>query len=378
MKFIHLSDLHIGKRLNDFSLIEDQEYILQQILKITDREKPDAVLIAGDVYDKTVPTAEAVELLDSFLSRLSERNLPVFIISGNHDSPERLAFGSSIMSRGGIYFSRVYNGEVERYSLEDEYGTVNIFMLPFIKPSNVRRFYPEEEIGSYTQAVAVTLKDIDLDNGQRNIIMTHQFVTGARRSDSEEISVGGSDNVDAAVFDGFDYVALGHIHGPQNMTKPTIRYCGTPLKYSFSEAGHKKSVTVITLAEKGNVQIDTIELVPLRDMRNIKGTYMEIADRNSYLGTNTNDYVHITLTDEEDVPDAIGRLRSIYPNIMKLDYDNIRTRSAGEFLRPQQAENKSPSQLFADFYFMQNNRPMSDEGKEFVSSLIRKIWEGKA
>lgn len=377
MKFIHLSDL-IGKRLNDFSLIEDQKYILRQILKITDREKPDAVLIAGDVYDKTVPTAEAVELLDSFLSRLSERNLPVFIISGNHDSPERLAFGSSIMSLGGIHISRVYNGKVEKYSLEDEYGTVNIFMLPFIKPSNVRRFYPEEEINSYTQAIAVALKDIDLDNGQRNIIMTHQFVTGARRSDSEEISVGGSDNVDAAVFDDFDYVALGHIHGPQSMTKPTIRYCGTPLKYSFSEAGHKKSVTVITLAEKGNVQIDTIELVPLRDMRNIKGTYMEIADRNSYVGTNTNDYVHITLTDEEDVPDAIGRLRSIYPNIMKLDYDNARTRIAGEFLRPQQAENKSPARLFADFYFMQNNRPMSDEGKEFVSSLIGKIWEGKA
>lgn len=377
MKFIHLSDLHIGKRLNDFSLIEDQKYILQQILKITDREKPDAVLIAGDVYDKTVPTAEAVELLDSFLSRLSEKGLPVFIISGNHDSPERLAFGSSIMSLGGIHISRVYNGEVEKYSLEDEYGTVNIFMLPFIKPSNVRRFYPEEEISSYTQAVAVALKNIDLDNSRRNIIMTHQFVTGARRSDSEEISVGGSDNVDAAVFDDFDYVALGHIHGPQSMTKPTVRYCGTPLKYSFSEAGHKKSVTVITLAEKGNVQIDTIELVPLRDMRNIKGTYMEIADRNSYIGTNTNDYVHITLTDEEDVPDAIGRLRSIYPNIMKLDYDNIRTRSAGEFIRPQQIENKSPAQLFADFYFMQNNRPMSDEGKEFVSSLIGKIWEGK-
>lgn len=377
MKFIHLSDLHIGKRVNDFSLIEDQKYILRQILKITDREKPDAVLIAGDVYDKTVPTAEAVELLDSFLSRLSERNLPVFIISGNHDSPERLAFGSSIMSRGGIHFSRVYNGEVEKYSLEDEYGMVNIFMLPFIKPSNVRRFYPEEEIGSYTQAVAVALKDIKLDNGQRNIIMTHQFVTGAQRSDSEEISVGGSDNVDAAVFDGFDYVALGHIHGPQSMTKPTVRYCGTPLKYSFSEAGHKKSVTVVTMTEKSNVQIDTIELVPLRDMRNIKGTYMEIADRNNYIKTNTNDYIHITLTDEEDVPDAIGRLRSIYPNIMKLDYDNARTRTAGEFLRPQQAESKSPARLFADFYFMQNNRQMSDDAGCFVHELIEKIWEGK-
>ncbi len=377
MKFIHLSDLHIGKRVNDFSLIEDQKYILRQILKITDREKPDAVLIAGDVYDKTVPTAEAVELLDSFLSRLSERNLSVFIISGNHDSPERLAFGSSIMSRGGIHFSRVYNGEVEKYSLEDEYGTVNIFMLPFIKPSNVRRFYQEEEIGSYTQAVAVALKDIKLDNGQRNIIMTHQFVTGARRSDSEEISVGGSDNVDAAVFDGFDYVALGHIHGPQSMRKPTVRYCGTPLKYSFSEAGHKKSVTVVTLAEKSNVQIDTIELMPLRDMRNIKGTYMEIADRNNYIKTNTNDYIHITLTDEEDVPDAIGRLRSIYPNIMKLDYDNARTRTAGEFLRPQQAESKSPARLFADFYFMQNNRQMSDDAGCFVHELIEKIWEGK-
>ena len=377
MKFIHLSDLHIGKRDNDFSLIEDQKYILRQILKITDREKPDAVLIAGDVYDKTVPTAEAVELLDSFLSRLSERNLPVFIISGNHDSPERLAFGSSIMSRGGIHFSRVYNGEVEKYSLEDEYGMVNIFMLPFIKPSNVRRFYPEEEIGSYTQAVAVALKDIKLDNGQRNIIMTHQFVTGAQRSDSEEISVGGSDNVDAAVFDDFDYVALGHIHGPQSMTKPTVRYCGTPLKYSFSEASHKKSVTVVTMTEKSNVQIDTIELVPLRDMRNIKGTYMEIADRNNYIKTNTNDYIHITLTDEEDVPDAIGRLRSIYPNIMKLDYDNARTRTAGEFLRPQQAESKSPARLFADFYFMQNNRQMSDDAGCFVHELIEKIWEGK-
>ena len=217
MIFIHLSDLHIGKRVNEFSMIEDQEYILKQILNIIDGEAPDGVIIAGDVYDKPVPSAEAVELFDDFIVRLSKRDLPVYIISGNHDSPERLAFGNRLMASSGIHFSSVYNGKTERFELTDEFGTTAIYMLPFVKPSHVRRFYPDDKIESYTDAIEVAVREMHLNQDERNIIITHQFVTGAERSDSEDISVGGTDNVDASAFDGFDYVALGHIHRPQNV-----------------------------------------------------------------------------------------------------------------------------------------------------------------
>lgn len=375
MKLIHLSDLHIGKRVNEFSMIEDQKYILKKILNIIDDEKPDGIIIAGDVYDKTVPSAEAVQLFDDFLCRLAERKLQVYIISGNHDSAERLAFGGRIMGISGIHMSPVYDGKAVCIQQEDEFGVLNIYMLPFIKPAHVRRFFPDEEIESYTDAIRVAVENIQIDTTQRNLIITHQFVTGATTSESEELSVGGSDNVDVSVFDEFDYVALGHIHGPQKMSRETVRYCGTPLKYSFSEANHKKSVTIVEIAEKGNIIIRTTDLVPLRDMREIRGTYMEITDRRNYQDTNTNDYMHITLTDEDDILNAIGNLRTIYPNIMKLDYDNKRTRSNASVEVDESIEKKKPIELFSEFYEMRNNQPISEEQLNFTSELIEKIWE---
>ena len=377
MKLIHLSDLHIGKRVNEFSMIEDQKYILKVILNIIDDEKLDGVLIAGDVYDKSVPSAEAVQLLDDFLCRLAERKLPTYIISGNHDSAERLSFGGRLIDMSGIHLSPVYNGEVEPFTLTDEYGKVNIYMLPFIKPVNVRRFFPDSEIESYTDAVKVAVDSMNVDEKERNIIVTHQFVTGASRSESEEISVGGSDNVDASVFDAFDYVALGHIHGPQKISRDSVRYCGTPLKYSFSEANHKKSVTVVEMCEKGKVEIRTVPLIPKRDLREIKGKYEEVVLKENYEGTNTDNYIHITLTDEEDIPDVMNRLRVIYPNIMKLDYDNKRTRNNQAVGMAENVEKKSPLELFAEFYQDRNGQPMSDEQSEFMQNLIEEIWEGE-
>lgn len=374
MKLVHLSDLHLGKRVNEFSMLEDQEYILKKILDIVETESPEAVLIAGDVYDKSVPPAEAVSLLDSFLYNLSLLDLKVFISSGNHDSAERMAFGSRLMDSCGVHMSPVYSGSIESFLLTDEHGAVEIFMLPFIKPAHVRRYFPDVQIESYTDAVRAALSNVELNADVRNILMTHQFVTGAERSESEEISVGGSDNVDAAVFDAFDYVALGHIHRPQSVTRPTVRYCGTPLKYSFSEAGHEKSVTVVELGKKGDALIRTVPLTPRRDLRELRGSYMELSAKDSYAGSNTDDYMHITLTDEEDIPDAIGKLRAIYPNIMRLDYDNARTRANMEISGAESVEQKTPLELFSELYEKQNNSGMSDEQTKLISELIEDVW----
>lgn len=377
MKFIHLSDLHIGKRVNEFPMLEDQEYILTQIINIIDEETPDAVLIAGDVYDKAVPSAEAVALFDDFLVRLSKRNLKIFVISGNHDSPERIAFGSRLMNVSGVYMSPVYNKIIEPVKLMDKHGEVNIFMLPFIKPIHVRKIYPDAEIESYTDAIETAISNMGIDKKARNVLITHQFVTGAERSDSEEISVGSSDNVSASVFDDFDYVALGHIHKAQAITRETLRYSGTPLKYSFSEANHKKSITVIEMQEKGSINIRTVELIPMRDMKEIKGNYMELTSKIYYENMNLEDYFHITLTDEEDIPDAMNKLRVIYKNIMKLDYDNKRTRNDAVIGGTNDIENKTPLQLVAEFYELQNNQPISNEQSDFISKLIETIWEGE-
>lgn len=376
MKFIHLSDLHIGKRVNEVSMIEDQEYILSQILEQTDRIQPDAVLISGDIYDKSVPSAEAVTLFDNFLFALAERKLQVLIISGNHDSAERLAFGGRLMENKGIYLSPVYDGSIAPITLNDEYGSVSFWMLPFIKPAHVKRFYPEEIIESYTDACRVAVQNMHLDPTRRNVLLTHQFVTGSATCDSEEISVGGTDNVDAAVFEDFDYVALGHIHGPQNIGSERIRYCGTPLKYSFSESNHKKSITVVELGEKGTFHLETVPLIPKHDMRQIRGSYEEITARSFYQDTAVDDYLQITLTDEEDVPEAVSRLRVIYPNLMKLAYDNTRTRSASVVDGALDVQKKSQLQLFSELYEIQNGQPMNDVQQEFMRELIESIWEG--
>ena len=376
MKLIHLSDLHLGKRVNDFSMLEDQQYILAEILQIIDREKPDGVLIAGDVYDKSVPSAEAVALLDDFLVRLSKRELRIFVISGNHDSPERMAFGGRLMGRSGVHLAPVYDGRVEPVVLTDEYGPVKLYLLPFVKPSHVRRCFPEREISTYTDAVAAAIEAMGVDTTARNVLVTHQFVTGAARCDSEELSVGGTDNVDAAVFDPFDYVALGHIHGPQQVGRETVRYCGTPLKYSFSEAGHKKSVTVVELGAKGSVTIRTIPLKPLRDMVELRGTYEELTLRAFYEGTSyPRDYIHITLTDEDDIPDAVGKLRIIYPNLMNVDYDNKRTRAGIHLEGAEDVQQKSPLELLEEFYSSQNGQPMSEEQRAFARDMMERIWE---
>ena len=375
MKLLHLSDLHLGKRVNEFSMLEDQKYILSEILQIVEKEAPDAVLIAGDVYDKSVPPAEAVELFDDFLVRLSRLGTQVFVISGNHDSPERVAFGGRLMDPSGIHMSPVYSGQVQPVPLTDAFGTVNIYMLPFVKPIHVRRFFPEAETGTYTDTLRTAVEQMSVDPAARNVLMTHQFVTGAWRSESEDISVGGTDNVDASVFDAFDYVALGHIHGPQHVGRETVRYCGTPLKYSFSEAGHQKSVTAVELGEKGSVQVRAIPLTPRRDMREIRGTYLELTAKSYYDGFPRDSYLHITLTDEEDVLDAVGRLRVIYPNLMKLDYDNKRTRGGGAALEDEgQPERRSPLELFAEFYELQNCQPMGEEQRAFMQDLIEQIW----
>ena len=380
MKLIHLSDLHIGKRVNGFSMTEDQRHILREIIRIIADEKPDCIAIAGDVYDKPVPSAEAVEVFDDFLVRLAALDIPVFIISGNHDSPERLSFGNRLMDSAGIYLSPVYNGDIEPVSIEDEHGPVDVFMLPFIKPVHVRKAFPDEaeSIVSYTDAVRTAVDHMPVDKERRSILITHQFVTGAQRCESEELSVGGSDNVDASVFDDFDYVALGHIHGPQDMVDGRIRYCGSPLKYSFSEAGHHKSVTVAEIESAGNVDIHEIPLTPLRDMTELKGTYDELTAKSFYKDTGwKNNYIHITLTDEEDVPEAVARLRVIYPYLMKLDYDNRRTRSGVTITDTSCSEKRSPLDIFADFYELQNDMPMSDEQSDFVTRLIEDIWEGQ-
>ncbi len=378
MKLIHLSDLHLGKRLNEFSLIEDQKYILTKIINVIDDEKPDAILIAGDIYDKSVPSAEAVELFDDFVVRLAKRSLQVFVISGNHDSAERLAFGNRLMDRSGIHFSPVYNGEIMPLTLSDEYGEVKIYMLPFIKPAHVRRFYPEERIETYTDAIRIVIENMQVSGDSRNILITHQFVTGASRTESEEISVGGSDNVDASVFDKFDYVALGHIHRPQNIGSEKIRYCGTPLKYSFSEANDRKSVSIVEIGANGAVAIRETPLVPLRDMVELKGKYKELMLKSFYEGkTYQEDYTHITLTDEEDIPDAVAKLRVVYHNLMKLDYDNARTRHRVEIGAAEDVETKSPLQLFSEFYLKQNSVEMNHEETEFMCSLIEKVWESR-
>lgn len=375
MKIMHLSDLHIGKKVNEYSMLQDQIYILKEILRIIDNEKVETVIIAGDVYDRSLPPNEALELFDEFLYQLSSRNVNVFVISGNHDSPERISYGGRMMTENKIFLSHVYDGNVKPITLNDDYGEVNFYLLPFVRPADIRRYFPDENIENYTDAVKVAIDNMNVDFSERNILVTHQFVTGAELSESEDIIVGGTDNVSGEVFDGFDYVALGHIHREQTVGKDNIRYCGTPLKYSFSEAKNIKSVTILDFNDKGNIEYSKIPLTPFRDMREIRGTYYELTLKSSYESTNTEDYLHITLTDEEDIPDAIGKLRSIYPNIMKLDYDNLRTRGSGTVDAIENIESKSPFELFSDLFKQQNNQDMSEEQEEIMRNLIDKIWE---
>lgn len=411
MKFLHISDLHIGKRVNEFSMIEDQKYILRQIKEIALEKQVDAVMIAGDIYDKPVPSAEAVQLFDQFLTELADCGKKVFAVSGNHDSAERIAFGAQLMSSREVYVSPVYDGTVKCVTCQDAYGELCIWLLPFIRPAAVRHAWRNmaeeagmenvirnmqtdsetmmEDVGgtkqdlaqeddvetveTYQDALQYVVIHMPVDASKRNILVAHQFVTGASRCESEEISVGGLDQIEAGVFDVFDYVALGHIHSPQHIGRETLRYCGTPLKYSFSEAEQQKSVVVMEIKEKGDVLIEKVPLKPLRNLRKIRGTYMELMSKDFYEGTDTGDYLQITLTDEEDVPDGMAKLRTVYPNLMQLVYDNSRTRQSRQVEVTERVEQKSEMELFEEFYEIQNNQPMSEDQQNFVKNLLEEL-----
>ena len=375
MKLIHLSDLHFGKRVNGYSMIDDQKYIVRRILEIIDEEHPDGVMIAGDLYDKSVPSEDAVELADDFLNMLVERNLKIFIISGNHDSEQRVAYGANIMKKSDIHISPVFDGTVSKVSLTDEYGPVNVFLLPFLRMADAKRFaHDPEDITDYTGAIASVIGGINVDTSERNIILSHQFVTGAATSESEERNVGGLDNVDASVYDDFDYVALGHIHGPQSIGRKTVRYAGTPLKYSFSEKDHIKSVTIVELKEKGNVTVKETVLLPMHDLREIRGTYDELMLRENHDDETANDYLRVVLTDETDVPEAMNKMKNAYPNIMELVYDNLRTRHQASVGTPVEVETKTNYEIFEDLFEHINGKGLDDEQSEIFRDIEEKIW----
>ncbi len=378
MRLMHISDLHLGKRVNEFSMIADQRYILNQILTMIDDEQPDGVLIAGDVYDRSAPAEEAVRLLDHFLRELAARKCECYIVSGNHDSAVRLSFGSELIRGSGIHIAPVYDGTLSPHFLEKDGLRAAIWLLPFVKPAHVRAAFPDEaeDIVTYTDACACAIRHMQPAKADVRILVSHQFVTGAVRSESEELVVGGLDNVDAAVFEPFDYVALGHIHGAQHVGKENVRYSGTPLKYSFSEEKQVKSVTMIDIDRSGGQHIRTLPLTPLHDLRTVRGDFAELTDRRLYIDTQTDDYIHAVLTDEEDIPDAMSRLRVIYPNLMKLTYDNARTREQRVIEASADTGSRQPSELFAEFYELQNNQPMNEEQQELIRRLTVRVWEG--
>jgi len=374
MKFFHLSDLHLGKRVNEFSMLEAQGDILQKIIVLAKEHKPDAVLIAGDVYDKSMPVVEAVQLLDRFLVWLNELGIAVFLISGNHDNAERVAFGAELFKNSNVHIVQSYNGKIKPVVLADEHGDINIWMLPYLRPSIVRKHFTDKDIVTYSDALAAALGAAKLDTSARNVLIAHQFITGAITSESEEIFVGGSENVDGSLLDDFDYIALGHLHRPQKVGRETVRYSGTPLKYSFSEADHTKSVTVIIMGGKGEIDIIELPLVPFREMREVRGTYNEVMNRNSYRDTNTDDYIRVVLTDEQEEPDARSKVQNVYPNLMRLEYDNKRTQASASFETVASTDKKKPTELFAELFEKQNGQEMSEEQSGYVENLFNEIW----
>lgn len=375
MRFLHLADLHIGKRVNGFSMIEDQKFVFEQVYNVIENEKIDGIIMAGDIYDKPVPSAEAVKLFDEMLTRLVSINLPIFVISGNHDSAERIGFGSDILSAAKVYMSRVYNGNLQKIELEDDYGKINVYLLPFIKPATVKNIYKEAEIKDYDDALEYVLSQEKIDETKRNVIVSHQFVTGAMRSESEEVSVGGLDNVSVENYEAFDYVALGHIHRAQQMGRESARYAGTLLKYSFSEEKHNKSMTIVDLKEKGNIEIKEIPVKPLHDLKTIKGKFSKITSEEFYKELKKEDYYRVVLTDEDDILNAIGKLKSIYPNLMSMEYDNTRTRSYSVVDNVETGEAKSPLDYFEKFFEKQNGRKMSEKQRDYLLEILGEARE---
>lgn len=366
MRFLHLSDLHVGKRVNEFPMLEDQRHILRQVVDLAVERAADAVLIAGDLYDKSAPSAEAVALVDWFLDALVGAGLKVLAVAGNHDSAERVAYASGLLARQGVHLSPVYDGRIASVSLPDAFGEVTFWLVPFLKPASVRPFFSDVQVETYTDALRTALGSCAIDPAQRNVVLSHQFVTcGAEpteRTDSE-LSLGGIDNVDASVYDLFDYAALGHVHRPQRVGRDEVRYAGSPLKYSFSEIPGTKSVPVVDLGPKGSVSIELVELVPLHDMRRIHGPLEALVDPSVVGGADPADYLRVILTDEQPVLDALARLRAVYPNVMAVEYDNARTRATGG--RGEEAalcdvDERSPFELFSAFYERQNGAALSE------------------
>ena len=376
MKLMHLGDLHLGKSLGDFDLNEDQKYILDQILGIIDEREVDGILIAGDVYDRAVPSESATNLLDYFLKCLADKKVKTFMISGNHDSDDRLNYGSSLFAANHIYISAKFMGNLYRQTVIDEHGEADIYLLPFVKASQVRHFYPEEKIESYDDAVRTILAHAQIDPGKRNILVAHQFVAG-KGADPElggsesagTQSVGLVEKIGYDCFDGFDYVALGHIHSPQSVGRKEVRYSGSPLKYSLSEVGNDKSVPVITLGEKGDVDIELVKLRPMRDMRHLKGPIEKLLNRENI--TSPEDFIYATLTNEDIIDDAMGILQQVYPNTVKIDYDNSRTREIERIDIANIAEQKSFDELIGDFYRKMYGCDISEEEMQVMKEAAK-------
>ena len=377
MKFAHLGDLHLGKNVNGFSMIEDQKYILKEIIDQLDIEKVDAVLIAGDVYDKSIPPESAVSLFDDFLNKLHDRSLPVLIVSGNHDSAERLDFASSLLADVNIHMAGEYKGTITKVTLNDAHGPVNFYLMPFVRPSHVRRYYPDTAITDYTSAIATAIEAESIDPTVRNVFIGHQFVLGATKAGSEEITLGSLDLVEASVFEAFDYTALGHIHRPQNVIKNKIRYAGSPLKYSMNEKDQLKVLTIVELNDKGQTPVITEKsLTPLRDMVELTGTFAELTSSEFAEKVNANNYLRIVLTDEEVIPDAISLLRRQYPYIMELDYCNRRSLYVSNLQNnDQQDEPDNPLELFIKLFEQQNGKSLSEEQLTFVQDRICRVFQ---
>ncbi len=380
MKFIHTSDLHIGRRLGEYSLIDDQRAVLAQLLDIVRDERADALLLSGDVYDKTMPSSEAVALFDDFLTEAAAIT-QVFLISGNHDSPERIAFGGRLMETSGVHLCGVYDGTAHCVTLQDAWGDVCFYLLPFIRPADVRRYFPDADTQSYDAAFGVAVEALDVDRTKRSVILAHQFVMGGVRSESETVSVGGTDAVDVGWLSAFDYAALGHLHRAQNCHAPSdgtvVRYCGSPVAYALSEADDEKSVTVVTMQEKGDIRVECRPLVPHRKIYRLRGSYASFMALDFYRDTDYPDsYLQITLTDEEDVPDALFRLRTVYPYLLRLEYDNARTRAQQTFEVLPDAAEMGPMTLFSTFYRMQNGEDMDAEMAQHMNELIENLWKG--
>lgn len=383
MKLFHISDLHLGRQLHRFPLQEEQDAVLEYIRIAAEKEQPDAVLIAGDVYDRGIPPVYATLSLDRFLEGLTRLPLTTFVISGNHDSADRLGFLSGPLKESRLHISPAYRGHITPITLTDAAGPVDFWLLPFLRPASVRPFFTDEKIDSTNDAVACAIRHMDIDPARRNVLVAHQFVSGAQLIGSEdcallgtdEISVGGTDLVDARVFDRFDYVALGHLHHAQNIGSSRIRYSGTPLKYSFSELHSDKSITVIELHGDRSLDVHTIDLPAPRGMQELRGTFAELTADEAVAATDRDAYTHVILTDELPIPNVMNRLRLYYPNITHLDWDNTRTRHIDDFSITADVKKHTPVSLFSEFFERTNGAAMSPEQQAYVDQLIRSIWE---